>query len=223
MLGCFYRFGRGHQFPHTLQYIYDIVLHRAYLNGTRYYSSADCCLGFFSRLLRFAKSDPYVRSTLGPLLRSRLEERAGEKGSALDLAMRIIACDSMGIECSVDRETLLRLQCEDGSWEPGWMYKYGSSGVQIGNRGATTAIALKAIASSAGISKVVVGESIAGPGVAERDLARNTNFSNTLPFRLNSEITVPTPARTPGPSPGPDPETRKSEPPEPVAAALEQP
>ena len=97
-------------------------------------------------------------STLGPLLRSRLKERLGETGNALDLAMRILACDSMNIECGGDRETLLRLQCQDGSWEPGWMYSYGSTGVRIGNRGVTTAMALKAIASADGVSKAVLGE-----------------------------------------------------------------
>ena len=58
-----------------------------------------------------AKGDTHMCSTLGPLLRSRLKERLGETGSALDLAMRILACDSMNIDYNRDRETLLRLQC----------------------------------------------------------------------------------------------------------------
>jgi len=43
-------------------------------------------------------------------------------------------------------------QCQDGSWEPGWMYRYGSTGVKIGNRGLTTALAVKAISSSINVS-----------------------------------------------------------------------
>jgi len=133
------------------KHIQDILLNRTYLMGTRYYPSPDCCLGFFERLLRFAKNDAYLRFTIGSLLKSRLEERVGKPGSALDLAMRITACDSMGIECSVDRLALIGLQCIDGSWEPGWMYRYGSTGVRIGNRSLTTALALNAITSLASI------------------------------------------------------------------------
>lgn len=33
------------------------------------------------------------------------------------------------------------------------MYRYGSTGVKIGNRGVTTALAVKAIASSASVPK----------------------------------------------------------------------
>ena len=91
----------------------------------------------------------HLQATIDPLLKSRLQERVGESGDdALDLAMRVFACDSLGIECEEDRHTLLGLQCQDGGWEPGWMYRYGSTGVKIGNRGITTALAVKAIASS---------------------------------------------------------------------------
>jgi len=38
------------------------------------------------------------------------------------------------------------------------MYRYGSTGVRIGNRGVTTAMALKAVASADGVSKAVIGE-----------------------------------------------------------------
>ena len=42
--------------------------------------------------------------------------------------------------------SILPLQQEDGGWEPSWVYKYGSSGLKLGNRGPTTAFALNAIA-----------------------------------------------------------------------------
>jgi hypothetical protein len=45
-----------------------------------------------------------------------------------------------------DLAALLPMQCEDGGWELSWVYKYGSSGLKIGNRGLTTAFALNAIA-----------------------------------------------------------------------------
>lgn len=80
-----------------------------------------------------------------PLLKARVQERIGAEGDALALAMRILACDCVGIRDEVDLRALLPLQCEDGGWEIGWIYKYGSSGVQIGNRGLTTALAIKAV------------------------------------------------------------------------------
>ena len=84
----------------------------------------------------------------------RLQERVGENGDALDLAMRVLACDSLGIECKADRDALFHLQCQDGGWELGWLCRYGSTGVKIGNRGVTTALAMKAIAFSPSTPKI---------------------------------------------------------------------
>ena len=147
MLSCFYTFGRGYQLASTLQYVHDVLLNRTYIHGTRYYPSPDCCLEFFSRLLHSSRHDAQLQETLGPLLKSRVKERVGKSGSALDLSMRVLACSSLAIDCNVDCDTLLRLQCQDGSWEIGWLYRYGSTGVRIGNRGVTTALAVKAISS----------------------------------------------------------------------------
>jgi len=68
-------------------------------------------------------------------------------GSALDLAMRINVCAQGGVFCEEDRQDLLKLQCDDGSWEPGWIYAYGSIGVKVGNRCATTAMVVDALSS----------------------------------------------------------------------------
>ena len=123
-----------------------MLLDRSYIQGTRYYPSPDCCLWFIGRLLR-SSSDTHLQTTLGPLLKSRVQERLGLSGSTLDLAMRITTCKQMGIACEDDRYALLNLQCEDGSWEPGWMYRYGTKGIKIGNRGVTTALAVAALSS----------------------------------------------------------------------------
>ena len=72
----------------------------------------------------------------------------GKTGSALDLAMRVLSCCALGIDYGMDREALLKQQCKDGSWMNGWMYRYGSTGIRIGNLGVTTALAVKAIAVS---------------------------------------------------------------------------
>lgn len=65
----------------------------------------------------------------------------------MDLAMRVLACAAVGLPCEEDRRALLERQCDDGSWEVGWMYQYGSTGVKIGNRAATTAVAVAALSS----------------------------------------------------------------------------
>lgn len=147
VLACFYSFGRGQQLGHTLQLIHSVLLHRTYIQGTHYYPSPDCCLFFFGRLLQ-SSHDVHLKATLGSLLQERTQERVGQSGSALDLAMRILTCCSLNLDCGIDRRALLDLQCEDGGWKGGWMYKYGSSGIKLGNRGVTTAMAIKAIASS---------------------------------------------------------------------------
>lgn len=123
-----------------------MLLDRSYIQGTRYYSSPDICLWFIGRLLR-SSSDAHLQMTLAALLELRVRERVGLGGNALDLAMRITTCAQLGIECKDDRRDLLDLQCDDGSWETGWMYKYGSDGREIGNRAVTTAMAVAALSS----------------------------------------------------------------------------
>jgi hypothetical protein len=114
------------------------------MDGTRYYETAECFLYFVSRLLA-TSGDQDLHILLKPLLRERVQERIGADGDSLALAMRILTCDLVGIRDEVDLRTLLTLQCEDGGWEVGWMYKYGSSGISIGNRGLATALAMKAV------------------------------------------------------------------------------
>lgn len=130
----------------TLQWVHEVLLNRAYLDGTRYYKTGECFLFFMSRLLQCSE-DPELHSLLKPLLKSRVQEHIGKEGDALALAMRIIVCDYVGVRNDVDLRALLPLQCEDGGWEIGWIYGYGSSGIKIGNRGLTTALAIKAITS----------------------------------------------------------------------------
>ncbi|KAF9450438.1 HAD-like protein [Macrolepiota fuliginosa MF-IS2] len=143
-LSLFYAYGRGAQVQPTLKWVHEVLLNRAYLDGTRYYETAECFLYFLSRLLS-SSGDPELHALLKPLLKERVQERIGADGDSLALAMRILVCDFVGVRDEVDLRTLLTLQCEDGGWEGGWMYKYGSSGISIGNRGLATALAVKAV------------------------------------------------------------------------------
>ncbi len=75
-------------------------------------------------------------------------ERIGTEGDGLALAMRLIVCDFTKVKNEIDLQTLRGLQREDGGWDSGLIYKYGSSGLSIGNRGLTTVMAIHAIQSS---------------------------------------------------------------------------
>jgi len=144
VLTLFYANGRGHELPKTFEWVKEVLINRGYTDGTRYYATPECFLFFMTRLLERIK-DTEADHSLRPIFRQRVQERIGSEGDALALAMRVIACASVGIRDEMDLRTLLSLQQEDGGWESGWMYKYGSSGINIGNRGLTTAFAINAI------------------------------------------------------------------------------
>ena len=145
VLTLFYSHGRGDELAQTLEWVLGVLEHRAYLDGTRYYETAECFLFFASRLLR-TTADASLHARLAPLLRERILERSGASGDALALSMRVLAGAIVGVRMERDLATLLPLQCEDGGWGPSWIYKYGSSDIKIGNRGLTTVLALNAIA-----------------------------------------------------------------------------
>lgn len=144
VLALFYAHSRGHQLRSTLQYVLSVLQSRSYLTELRYYASPECLLFFLCRLLQLS-DDPALHSTLKPLLKEHIRERIGLDADALALAMRVDVCAKLEIKNEVDTENLLALQEEDGSWGVGWVYKYGSSGTRIGNRGVTTALAVNAI------------------------------------------------------------------------------
>ncbi|KAH6908742.1 HAD-like domain-containing protein [Coprinopsis sp. MPI-PUGE-AT-0042] len=97
-----------------------------------------------ARLLMKTKDDE-LKNALFPLLKKRVEARKDLEVDAMTLALRLMACNFVGVKNQEAVDKLLSLQCEDGGWELGWIYKYGSSGWLIGNRGLTTAYAIKAI------------------------------------------------------------------------------
>jgi hypothetical protein len=141
-LTLFYTHSGGSESSRTPQWYHIVLLNRAYLDGTRYYQTTKCFLFFLSRL--FASSeDRELHALLKPLLRERIQERIGAEGDSIALATLIL--DFVGLRDEIDFRSLLPLQCEDGGWEIGWIYKYGSSGLRIGNRGLTTALALSAL------------------------------------------------------------------------------
>jgi hypothetical protein len=143
-LTLFYARGRSAELRRTLDWVIEVLRNRAYMGGTRYYETPECFLYFVSRLL-CRTGDQELHLTLKPLLKERVHERVGADGDSITLAMRILTCDLVGIRDEVDLRALRSLQCIDGGWDVGYMFKYGSSGIRIGNRGLSTALAIKAI------------------------------------------------------------------------------
>ena len=125
-----------------MDWVERVLVNRAYISGTYYYVGADQFLFFFSRFLRAA---PQVHRRLVPTFKDRVLERFGVDANPLSLAARILAAAAVEIIDQRDLETLLARQCEDGSWDNGWFYKYGASNILIRNDGVTTAFAIRAI------------------------------------------------------------------------------
>ncbi|PIL29251.1 hypothetical protein GSI_09300 [Ganoderma sinense ZZ0214-1] len=136
--------GRGHELPEALDWIHAVLHARAYEHGTLYFPAGDAFLFFLARLLDVS---PAVRQRLGKLFAERVQERcsADSGGDALALAMRVAAAASAGVRAARDCEWLRAMQEEDGAWPIGFICRYGSGGVKIGNKGLTTALAVAAI------------------------------------------------------------------------------
>lgn len=127
-----------------MEWIYSILLHRAYARGTRYYPNAEWFLYYLTRLLRVS-NDPTLSEKIEPLLRKRVAERVGAVGDAFCLGMRIAACNYLGIDNHPDRQKLADMQQEDGGWEASCMYLFPGTKREVGNRGASTAFAVNAL------------------------------------------------------------------------------
>ena len=146
----FYAYGRGSDpgLKATKEWIWEVLFHRAYANGTRYYHQPDVYLYFFARLLAENPGSDLHRGGAGRrLLAMRLSERVHTAADPMGLAMRVLACQLTGLGSQVkgDLEQLLVVQEADGSFGVGWLCQYGKTGIKLGHRGLTTALAIKAV------------------------------------------------------------------------------
>jgi len=139
VLTLFYENGRVHELSRTLDWVESVLVNRAYISGTYYYVSADQFLFFLSRFLR-AGPEVLNRPRLAPTFKQRVLEQIGVEADPLSLAARISAAAAVEIVDQRDLETLLSRQCDDGSWDSGWFYQYGASGILICNDGVMTPI-----------------------------------------------------------------------------------
>ncbi|KAI9649345.1 hypothetical protein NHQ30_001917 [Ciborinia camelliae] len=160
VLTTFHICNRGHQMQKARDWVYNILLHRAYLSGTYYYRTAEWFLFWLHRFVKHAIKYPTVQEKFKILLKKRIQERVGAPGDALALAMRLTICHSMEVPNYQDLKTLKELQEEDGGWESGHMYTIPIVGKEVYDRGFTTALAIQAIQEERGLdsSQSVGGE-----------------------------------------------------------------
>lgn len=142
ILSLFHTHGRGDELAATFEWIYRVLETRAYVDGTQYYKGGDAFLYFTARL---AAASSTAEDRLGPLLRNRVVERFGAQADSVSLAMRVATAARLGFLDSVDYQILLSLQEADGSWPVGWVYRFATTGIEIGNKRLTTAIAIQAL------------------------------------------------------------------------------
>lgn len=185
----YYTYGRGDDaaLQPTKDWIQDVLLFRGYLNGTRYYHSSDVYLYFFARLLVENPDSDVARNTAA-LLRERLKERMNSEADSMGLAMRVLACHYMGLRNELDLQRLLTMQQEDGSFEIGWLCQYGKTQMKLGNRGLTTALAVRAV-------EVVTGSVVLAKEkpVVKAEVANKASQPKGTPS-LFGFSTMPTPA-----------------------------
>lgn len=133
--------GRQRELATTEDWVYSVLVNRAYVDGTLYYHTPEAFLYFLSRL---TKASRHARLRFTSLMRERVLELIGSPGDSLALAMRILVCAEVQVKNNVDVRRLLSQQRLDGSWD-GFFYRYGSADILIGNSGLTTALAVKAL------------------------------------------------------------------------------
>ncbi|KAH7081656.1 HAD-like domain-containing protein [Paraphoma chrysanthemicola] len=140
----FYHYNRGADIQNEFQHIRNVLLNRAYIDGTAMYISAEPFLFFFSCLVAENPGAAELQALREPLALA-LRMRVGRRGDAFAVAVRVLACQSLGVWADSDIEHLKELQESDGGWEVGWVCRYGRTQKRIGSRGVITAYAIKAL------------------------------------------------------------------------------
>ncbi|KAK0201383.1 hypothetical protein DFS33DRAFT_1276282 [Desarmillaria ectypa] len=86
VLSLFYSYSRGNETNQTLEWVHQVLFHRAYGQGSRYYETAERFLFFLYRFISGC-DDQVVRSRFYPLLKDRIPERIGVESDGLALAV----------------------------------------------------------------------------------------------------------------------------------------
>ncbi|QIS23502.1 hypothetical protein [Nocardia terpenica] len=128
------------------QYLVDHLDSGRYLAGTRYYPGPEAFLYAASNLCTWSD----LRAVLAPRLRRVLDHLEAEPDAnvpSLNLAMRIIAADNLGVTARQEhrRDALAARPATDGSWPAATYYKLGRFPVYFGSAALTTLFAVRAL------------------------------------------------------------------------------
>lgn len=148
MLRLFYSFGRGGdpRIRKTEDWVVQCLKNRACLYGNRVYSTPESFLYFTTRLY-LECGEGALKKRLG-VIKEALLERINVPTNPLALALRISACQLIGLDPFIyqqDLKKLMSLQEKDGGFPAGHFCCIGRTGARIGNRGLTTALAMTVI------------------------------------------------------------------------------
>ncbi|KAI1770584.1 HAD-like protein [Hypoxylon cercidicola] len=178
ILRVFHLFGHGSdpRIRKTEEWVAGCLKNNACLNGSRHYSTPETLLYFAARL-RIECGTSRLANELDAV-KGQLEERLNVSSNPLSLALRIFACQLVGIDEKLykkDVATLLSLQARDGGWPAGHFCCVGKTGARIGNRGLTTALAAKIIRRERGPHIIYLAQVKRG-GVLQSEMTQRSQF-----------------------------------------------
>ncbi len=135
-------YGERNELKETEAFIYEFLMSKEYLKGTRYYPAPDVFLFFLSRLVvDFPNKFEKFRKPLTEILIARVNCSP----FALERALRVIALKKLGIVNRVDFLKLLNSQLADGGWPMYGLFIAPRSNTYFGSRELSTAFAQEAL------------------------------------------------------------------------------
>lgn len=152
VLRLFFAHGRGDELRGAVVFLEQMLRTRAYEHGTRYYHLPDWLFYYLGSLCHDNRDEPSL-GTLRRLTTHHLTERIGCSQDAPSAALRLLACQDLGIPNVRDTRVLLEAQQADGNWS-GWVWRYGRSSMLVSNDGLTTALAVRALQNARSMGKL---------------------------------------------------------------------
>ena len=135
-------YGERKELKETEAFVYEFLMSKEYLKGTRYYPAPDVFLFFLSRLV---VDFPDTFTKFHKPLTEMLLERVNCSSFALERALRVIALKKLGIVNRIDFLKLLDSQLADGGWPMYGLFIAPRSNTYFGSRELSTAFALEAV------------------------------------------------------------------------------
>ncbi|KAK4496142.1 hypothetical protein PRZ48_012121 [Zasmidium cellare] len=156
ILSLFYLYNRGHEVQESLAYLEKALALDEY-EESRYYFLPEPLFFYTWRFLCIASGSkgletidmkrlPRGLHTLRRHLIRRVKDRIGaERENGLCPAIRLLICQSLGIENEADVGILLDLQKSDGCFGKAWYVRYGSNGIRISHEAFAVVIGVVAL------------------------------------------------------------------------------